>query len=376
MPGRSDTDTIRLLKGLRVCMVAPYLPRKGGVTIQTHLEVDGLTGEGVEVVRVDTILHKINTPVLAPLRMILQLFVTAARFLKHAPTCDVVHIQACSWWGFLPVLACVPLNRLFVRKRLVISFHGAKGHIWIRSYHWMAVPFLKTADAVLVVSPLLKEAFSRYGIESEVLWNLVDLKRFHFRERPRIEPNIVWIRHMSDMYDPLTALKVFELVKKDVPEATITFIGDGPLRSVLDSYIRSHAVRDVRFTGHMDNERVPDEFDKADIFLNTSRNDGLPTALLEASASGLPIVTTGVGGIPDMMENGAEGIIVPLDDIDALHREVVGLIRDPDRAREIGASARRNAEKYSWERCAVDLVKAYGLKERGNDADRIRGERG
>lgn len=361
MLAESDKDIIKFLEGLKVCMVAPYLPRKGGVTIQTHLMVDGLISDGVEVVRVDTILHKLNKPIFAPLRMVLQFFVTAARFLKQAPKCDVVHIQACSWWGFLPVFVCVPLNRLFVRKRLVISFHGAQGHIWIRSYHWLAVPFLKMADAVVVVSPFLKEVFSSYGIKSEVLWNLVDLKRFHFRERPQIKPNIAWIRHMSDMYDPLTALKVFEKVKRDIPEATITFIGDGPLRPKLDAYVQDHNIKDVRFTGHLDNEHVPVEFDKADIFLNTSRNDGLPTALLEASASGLPIVTTNVGGIPDMMENGKQGIIVPLDDMDALCREIVGLIRDPNRACNIGASARKNAEKYSWERCAVDLVKTYGL---------------
>ena len=201
MPVQSDTEAIRLLKGLKVCMVAPYLPRKGGVTIQTHLMVDGLTSEGVEVVRVDTILHKLNKPILAPLRMVLQFFVTAGRFLKQAPKCDVVHIQACSWWGFLPVLACVPLNRLFVRKRLVMSFHGGEGHIWLRRYHWMAVPFLKRP---MPSSSCLRfsETFSTYGMASEVLWNLVDLKRFHFRERSRIRPNIVSIRHMSETYDP------------------------------------------------------------------------------------------------------------------------------------------------------------------------------
>jgi phenylacetate-CoA ligase len=342
-------------------MVAPYLPRKGGVTIQTHLMVNGLESYGAEVVRVDTILHKLNKPILAPLRMLLQCFVTAGRFLKQAPKCDVVHIQACSLWGFLPVMTCAPLNKLFTHKRFVISFHGAQGHLWICRYHWLVVGLLKMADAVVVVSPLLKETFGSFGVKSEVLWNLVDLSRFHFRKRQEIKPNVVWIRLMADMYDPLTALKVFEKVKRDIPEATITFIGDGPLRPALDAYMKDNDIKDVRFTGHLDNEHVPVEFDKADIFLNTSHNDGLPTALLEASASGLPIVTTGVGGIPDMMENGKEGIVVPLGDIDALYREVIGLIRDPDRACRIGAAARENAQKYSWERCAVDLVKIYGL---------------
>lgn len=331
--------------------------------MQTHMMVDWLLGSGCEVRRVDTIVHRLNKPALAPLRILLQPFVTAVHFLRQAPKCDIVHLQVCSWWGFLPALTCAPINKLITHKRLVISFHGGQGHDWIQRYSWLAIPILKMADALLVVSPHLKQAFADHGITSEMLPNLVDLKRFRFRERPKIKPNIVWIRQFMDVYDPLTALKVFEKVKSDVPEATITFIGDGPLRPMLDAFIMDHGIRDVRFTGHLDNKLVPTEFDKADIFLNTSTDDAQPTALLEASASGLPIVTTGVGGIPNMIDSGTEGIVVPAGDVDALYREVIGLIQNPSRAHSIGLAARQNAEKYGWKKCAEGLVKAYGLGE-------------
>lgn len=340
-------------------MVSPYHPKPGGVTVQTHMLVDGLEREGAVVYRVDTILHKLDKRALLPLRVLLQPIVTAVRFLRNAPKSDVVHIHACSWWGFVPVMVCAPLNKLFTRKRLVISFHGARGHIWIRRYAPLARFYFRMADAVVVVSPQLKEKMAEKGIKTEVLWNLVDLDRFSFKARKDIKPNIAWIRHFEEMYDPITALKVFEKVRQEFPEASITFIGDGSLRGEIERYIKEHDLTGVRLTGRLPNHEVPAEFDKADIFLNTSKNDGLPTALLEAAAAGFPIVTTDAGGIPYMFDDGVNGIVVPVSDIDALTQEVIGLIRDPAKAAEMSIAARRNAERFGWPARVVDIARLY-----------------
>ena len=352
------------LNNLTVCMVSPYLPRAGGIAVQTHSMVAGLESEGVKVLRVDTILHKLDRKkLLFPLRIILQPLVTAARFLRSAPKADVIHIHACSWWGFVPVMVCAPLNKLFTKKRLVISFHGARGHIWIKKHAKLARYFFGMADDIVVVSPQLKEVLAEEGIQTRVLWNLVDLDRFSFRERRNIKPNIAWIRHFEDMYDPMTALRVYEKVKQVIPDVTITFIGDGSLHPQMDRYICEHNLTDIHFTGRLSNAQVPIEFDKADIFLNTSKDDGLPTALLEASAAGFPLVTTNAGGIPCMLENGKEGIIVPVGDIDALANEIIGLIRDPKRAAAMSVAARHNAERYGWAARVEDMEVLYGLKE-------------
>jgi len=342
-------------------MVAPFLPKRGGVTVQSHLLVDGLEREGAVVRKVDTILHKLDTRVLLPLRAVLQPVVTAIRFLRNAPKCDVVHIHACSWWGFVPVMVCAPLNKLFTRKRLVISFHGGAGRAWLRQYSWLVLPFFRMADEVVVVSPQLQQAMAEKGIKSEVLWNLVDLDRFSFRARKDAKPNIAWIRHLEETYDPITALKVFERVRCEFPDATITFIGDGSLRKDVERYIEDHKLTGVRLTGRLPNQEVPGEFDKADIFLNTSRIDGMPTALLEAAAAGFPIVTTDAGGIPYIFDNGINGIVVSVGDVDALSREVIGLIRDPARAAEMSMVARRNAERFGWPARAADVARLYGV---------------
>ncbi|MHB9035554.1 MAG: glycosyltransferase family 4 protein [Armatimonadota bacterium] len=338
------------------------------MTVQVHMMMSGLESEGAEVLRIDTILHKLDKKLLLPLRILLQPLATMMRFLRDAPKSDVVHIHAASWWGFVPVMVCAPLNRCIVHKRLVISFHGGAGHIWLKRYARIAIPFFRMVDKTVVVSPQLKMAFKEYGIEADILWNLVDVVKFPFRERREIKPRIVWIRHLEETYDPMAALRVFEIVSSEVPGSTITFIGDGTLRQEMERYIDEHGLTGVRFTGRLPNSEVAGEFEKADIFLNTSRRDGMPTALLEASAAGLLIVTTDAGGIPAMIENGRNGIVVPVGDANALAREVVALISDYGRACAIGRAARLNAEKYDWKARRTDLAKLYDFVDNSGDS--------
>lgn len=356
------------LSGLTVCMVSPYLPRVGGIAVQTASMVAGLESENVKVLRVDTIMHRLdNRRYLQGLRVLLQPLTTAVQFVLNAPKADVVHVHACSRYGFMPVVVCAPLNRLLFRKRLVISFHGAEGHVWIRRAGWLVRLYLKMADEVVVVSPQLKDAFAKHGITSWVLWNLVDLERFTFRERKNIRPNIVWIRHFEEMYDPMTAVKVFHRIKRKMNDATITFIGDGSIRPQMEEYIAEHQLTGVEFLGRLANSSVPPVFDKADIFLNTSKNDGLPTALLEASAAGLPVVTTNAGGIPNMMENGKDGVVVPVGDVDALAQAIIELLEHPERAAAMSVAARKNAERYGWKERVKDMARLYGIVGQSND---------
>ena len=360
----SQTQERSPFETVRVCHVGPHLPRKGGVSIQTHLTEDGLRRDGAEVISIDTILHKLSHPLLLPLRMLLQPIATALAFLKVGRKCDVVHLQACSWWGFLPVVICAPINKLLFKKRLIITFHGARGHLFLDRYHLAAMPFLRLADEVVVVSPELQGAFKKYGIDARVVGIIINLDAFRFRERPQVRPNIVWMRHLEEMYDPLTALRVFAEVKKQIPEATITFIGGGSLRSQMDQLIEEGALTDVFFTGPLSHQQMAEEFDKADIFLNTSKNDAKPAALLEASAAGLPIVTTAAGGIPDMVEDGTNAVIAPVGDVDALATEVVAVLRDPQRACRLGNAARENAEAYRWSNYSRELAKLYQVQDK------------
>ena len=217
-------------------------------------------------------------------------------------------------------------------------------------------------DHIHVVSPELQKAFAKHGIETQAANIVINLDAFHYRERTQLKPNFVWARQMDEMYDPFAALYVIEAVQKEYPEATLTIIGAGPMREQMKHHVSEKGLMGVRFTGLLPNTEMPSEFDKADIFLNTSKNDAKPAALLEASAAGLPVVTTNAGGIPDMLKDGVEGIIVEIGDVDSLAGEALSLLKDPERAHELSKAARANAEKYGWKAYAKELSVLYGLR--------------
>ena len=92
------------------------------------------------------------------------------------------------------------------------------------------------------------------------------------------------------------------------------------------------------------------EGDAADIYINTNRIDNMPVAVLEACAMGLPVVSTDVGGIPDLLTHGETGLLVPDDDDDAMARAVQSLLTNSELAGRISHSGRKLAESSAWER--------------------------
>jgi glycosyltransferase involved in cell wall biosynthesis len=166
---------------------------------------------------------------------------------------------------------------------------------------------------------------------------------------------------MDEAYDPLSAVKTHQIVRQQYPNATLTMAGDGHLTRSLVDYIAERGIEGVSLTGRLTAEGVAGLLAESSICLNTSRVDGLPTALLEAAATGLPIVTTSVGGIVSLFEDGVSALFVEPGDCEAMANAICGLIEDPDRARAMGAAARAVAIEYSWPVARADYVRFYGV---------------
>jgi glycosyltransferase involved in cell wall biosynthesis len=106
----------------------------------------------------------------------------------------------------------------------------------------------------------------------------------------------------------------------------------------------------VRFAGFLDSEGKRREFAEHDIFLNTNRVDNAPVSVLEAAAFGLPVVSTNVGGIPHLLRNGDEALLVPEGDAEALASSVRRLLDEPGLAARLSTAGREVAERSSWAR--------------------------
>jgi glycosyltransferase involved in cell wall biosynthesis len=143
-------------------------------------------------------------------------------------------------------------------------------------------------------------------------------------------------------------------------DVTLTIVGDGSEREKLET-IANETGADVRFEGFVDPDEVAEYYKATEIFVLPSiEGEGMPNAVLEAMAWGLPVITTESGGLPTIIEHGQTGYLVPMRDPDALADAIETLHSDPKKRAEIGAEARRYVrENHSWSSHVDRLESVY-----------------
>lgn len=170
-------------------------------------------------------------------------------------------------------------------------------------------------------------------------------------------------------------LRVAQAVRTAIPGAHFVLVGDGPLRVDLEAQARTLALQDcVHFAGLQ--EDVRPYLAAMDVYLMTSAFEGLPLALLEAMAMQRPVVTTAVGGIPEVIMDGTEGFLLEEDDRKGLTTATHRLLTDGSLRTRLGTAARRTVvERFSVERMTAELEELYEeVAARRDVEDVLRGE--
>ncbi|HHB90141.1 MAG TPA: glycosyltransferase family 1 protein [Anaerolineae bacterium] len=344
----------------RVAILGPFPPRPGGVAIQCAILADALTQAGAQVTRINTDLPTWRgegwRKPLFPSAQVVHLL-RALRRTREA--WDTLHVHAASWWGFMPAVV-----GLFARrwgKRLVLTYHGGEAAAFMAQYGPFARRVIMRYHALLTLTPTQAAIFTAHDLAPRIVPNIVPLARFHFRARGPVAPHLLWLRHLEPRYRPEDALAVFARIREAFPQGTLTMVGGGTLSDHLRREVKRMGLTGVRFVGPVPMSQLPAIYDAADIFLNTSAVDNLPLTLIEASASGLPIVSTDAGAIPDLIQDGKNGLLAPIGDAEALAEAVWRLLSDADLARRLSLAARENAARFDWPAIAPLLAQAYGL---------------
>jgi L-malate glycosyltransferase len=352
---------------LKIWIVAPVPPPYGGMSLQGENLARKLSAEGLAVEVIPTnasfprALQAIERipGVRTLVREVLYLWSLRA-VLRHR---GVIHHLSASYLFFF--LHSVPLL-LFARlsgNRLVFNYRGGKAGEFLRTWSWFVVPVLRGADQVAVPSEYLQDVFRRYGVASTVVPNIADTEAFSFRERTQFAPRLLVTRHLEPMYDIECVLRAFRRVQENVPDASLGIAGDGIECERLQALVREWGLRGVTFYGAVAYADLPALYSQYDIYMNGSRVDNFPGALVEAACAGLPIVTTRAGGIAEMIQHRRTGLLADVGDDTALANGVLELLRRPEFACDLAANARHWAELFSWRSVFPQLLRAYGIAE-------------
>ena len=252
------------------------------------------------------------------LRSVFRLVPYLDRVWRSAGRADVAHVMASSGWAWHLFAAPAVWLASLRRVPTIVNYRGGgAGEFFRRSMAWVR-PTLSRCSAIAVPSPFLERIFREYGFRAHVVPNIIDIERFTPTEArvdsqsPSITaPHLVVTRNLEPIYDIGTALRAFRIVRERFPEARISVAGSGPERPALEALAGELGLGDsVVFTGRLENEQVAALYRQAHLVLNPSLVDNMPISILESLASGVPVVSTNVGGIPDLVGDGATAVLV------------------------------------------------------------------
>jgi glycosyltransferase involved in cell wall biosynthesis len=291
--------------------------------------------------------------------------------LLSAHTYDVVHAH---WLVPNAWLASGPATKH--RVPLVVTLHGSDVAIAERTklLRWIARRTLATSGAVTAVSNDLALRVEKLGADPRTLSTVhlgVDTETFAPRD---VGPEIR--ARLGAPTNALLVIAVGRLVEKKgfrylieaagrVEGIHLAIIGDGGLRAPLEAIARSSNAS-TTFTGNLDQSAVSDAVAAADIVAVPSvwdaagNVDGLPTTLLEALSAGRPVIASAIAGIPEVVTDGGNGLLVPEKDVDSLVRALTKLRDQPQLRDELGRNARRRAlTELDWDATARAFEEAY-----------------
>ena len=226
---------------------------------------------------------------------------------------------------------------------------------------------IEQSNAVTAVSTYLRDetyrAFGCVSCDVRVIPNFVNLQEYRPAEpaaRPQVAPAghkvISHVSNFREVKRVKDVVRVFARIQRAMP-ATLIMIGDGPERMDAENEARELGVNaDVRFLGRLDS--VASLLQGSDLFILPSQTESFGLAALEAMACGAPVVATRAGGLPEVIDDGVNGILEPVGSVEAMGRRAVELLRDPERHAAMRAAAIAKAEQFSADRI-VPMYEAF-----------------
>lgn len=349
----------------RLGLVGPLPPPSGGMANQTRQLAALLreAGIAVELVQVNAPYRPAWIAGARGVRALFRLLPYLVQLWRCAGRVELIHVMANSGWAWhLFAAPAVWIARLRGTP-VIVNYRGGKADSFLQRQAKWVRPTLRAAACVAVPSRFLHEVFARYGIRTEIVPNIIDLARFHpLAQTPSssVGPHLIVTRNLEALYDVATALEAFARVRAELPSARLSIAGTGPLREELAAHCRTLGIEDaVVFTGRLEPDAMAALYRSADLMLNPSRVDNMPNSLLEAFASGVPVVSTDVGGIPYFVDHGETALLVPPGNPSAMADAALRLLRDPLLAAAIRANALASTSAYTWPTVSARLFGLY-----------------
>lgn len=343
-------------------IVAPSLRILGGQAVQAHRLLRAWKDDP----DVEAWLVPIDPIPAGPLR-----FLTRVKYLRTLVTqllywpllgrelrrADVVHVFSASYFSFLLAPTPAVLVAWMYGKPVVLNYRSGEAPDHLARSRLARAVLARTTN--VVPSRFLREVFAGFGLDARVIHNIVDLGEFPYRERRPLGPRLLSTRNLEPLYNVACTLRAFQIVQERYPDATLTIVGSGSQEPALKGLVADLGLRGVEFAGRVPHAQISTCYANADIYVQTPNIDNMPASVLEAFASGLPVVSTDAGGVPAILSHGVHGLLAPVGDHRAVATQVLRLLGDPDLAGRLTAAALESCAAYQWTVVRTEWLAMY-----------------
>lgn len=357
-----------------------YPPYVAGAEIHAHYVSNKLAEDG----------HTVNVISVAPRKQAQHRVRTAFRHstvrLWRSPFGNLSYILKAFSLGYLLRnqydviqihIADIPMIPAFLissilRKPYAVTCHGSD----IRLLHkrasiriWQSFLLLKASHVFAVTNeiknilvreyrlPLERVSLVPNGYDEEIVKQLRSKSERTTCERTA---RLVFLGSLRRVKDPLNLIEAFHLISQRMDNVHLEIVGDGNLRSAVERKIDSYKLQDkVTLHGMLCHKRALEILSSSDIYILTSLSEGLPTSLIEAMALGKAVVATNVGGVPEVVRNGENGLLAPPGLPERLAQSVEKLLGNEELAANLRKEAVESVKDYSWRRVAETYQTIY-----------------
>lgn len=308
---------------------------------QTSIETLGhfLEKEGYELIYASSQKNKI-------VRM-LDMLITTIRFHRKV---KYVLIDTYStqnfWFAFFVSQLCRILGVKYITK-----LHGGDLPNRLKRSPYASDLIFKNAFKIIAPSDYLFHFFSeKYNKNLLFIANTVAIDHYPFFKREVVEPKLFWLRSFSKIYNPRMAINVLYELKKDYPNAQLCMVGPDKENLIPDclSYAKELNL-EVQFTGKLSKKKWVELSNNFSFFINTTNFDNTPVSVIEAMALGMPVVSTNVGGIPYLLTDKKNALLVNENDVNHMVQSIKLLMNDTHLRSSIIDNARALVKDFDWE---------------------------
>jgi glycosyltransferase involved in cell wall biosynthesis len=235
-----------------------------------------------------------------------------------------------------------------LRKKVILIVHGGSIPARMKSDPSKYLRSFKKADVVIGPSAFITSTLKQYNIQSELVENVVNLDEYIFHKKETFRPRLLWMRTLEDIYNPEMAIRVAAILSRKYVDLQLVMAGydKGSMTMVKQLATDLNVYDKIEFPGYINNDQKNKYANDLDIYICTNRIDNAPVSFIEMMAMGLPVVSVNTGGIPYLLQEKVNGLMVDLDDDDAMANKISSIIEQPELGKRLAMNGQQFAQQF------------------------------